>query len=65
MALFSREGHFCHLFFPTLVNVLFLHKPVHILLVGLFMNIMPNWKMYSLTFKLFCYSDILQSISVC
>ncbi len=40
MALFSREDHFCHLF---LVNVLFLHKPVLILLVGLFLNILPNW----------------------
>ncbi len=43
MALFSREDHFFHLFLPTLVNVLFLHKHVQILLVGLFMNILPNW----------------------
>ncbi len=42
MALFSREDHFCHVFLPTLVNVLFLHKPVRILLVGLFLKILPN-----------------------
>ncbi len=42
MALFSREDHFFNLFLPTLVNVLFLHKPVRILLVGLFLNILPN-----------------------
>ncbi len=43
MALFSRENYFCHLCLPTLVNVLFLHKPVRILLVVLFLNILPNW----------------------
>ncbi len=64
MALFSREDHFFHLFLPTLVNVLFLHKHVQILLVGLFLKILQT-EMYCLTFKLFCYSDILQSISIC
>ncbi len=54
MALFSREDHFCHLYLSTLVNVLFLHKPLQIVLVGLFQT-----EMYCLTFKLFCYSDIL------
>ncbi len=39
MALFNKEDNFL----PTLVNVLFLHKPVWILLVGLFLNILPNW----------------------
>ncbi len=43
MALFSREDNFSHLFLPTLINVLFLHKPVRILLAGLFLNILPNW----------------------
>ncbi len=50
MALFSREDHFCHVF--LLVNVLSLHKPVRILLVGLFLDIFPT-EMYCLTFKLF------------
>ncbi len=41
-ALCSGEDHRCNLFLPTLVNVLFLHKPVRILVVGLFLNILPN-----------------------
>ncbi len=30
IALFIREDHFCNLFLPTLVNMLFLHKPVRL-----------------------------------
>ncbi len=41
-AFFSGEDHFCNLFLPTLVNMLFLHKAVRILLVGLLLNILPN-----------------------
>ncbi len=52
VALFSREDHFCHLFLHTLVNVLFLHKPVQILLVGLFLNILPNWNFFVI--QIFC-----------
>ncbi len=30
MALFNSEDNLCHLFLPTLINVLFVHKPVRI-----------------------------------
>ncbi len=58
MALFSTEDHFCPLYLPTLFNVLFLHNPLGILLVGLFLNILLNW-----TVLLFFF--VIQIIYIC